>query len=107
MCSFKKTFWKTICHEGFQPEIRQLNDDEALKYLPTIQQSCKIINSDEELCVQLFNSTYINGNKIMLIICLNVERLKFCFKICIGCLLGDLIGLCHGALFRRKFKPNT
>ncbi|KAE9535993.1 hypothetical protein AGLY_007894 [Aphis glycines] len=59
---FTKTFWKDVCHEDFKSDVLLLKNDEALKYMPSIQQSCKILNSnDEHLCIDLFKSVYING----------------------------------------------
>lgn len=60
--SSRKTLWKTICHEDFNSEMLILNKTEALKYLPSVQQSCKIFNSDDEkISVDIFKSTYVNG----------------------------------------------
>lgn len=59
---FTKTFWKDVCHKDFNFDFMILRNDEALKYIPSIQQSCKIFNSnDEQICVDLFKSVYING----------------------------------------------
>lgn len=60
--SFTKTFWKDVCHKDFTSDVSILSNDEALKYMPSIQQSCKIFNSnDEQICVDLFKSVYVNG----------------------------------------------
>jgi len=60
--SFTKTFWKDVCHKDFKSDVLLLKNDEALKYIPSIQQSCKILNSDDEhICVDLFKSVYVNG----------------------------------------------
>lgn len=62
MFSFKKTFWKEAFHVDFQPDVVQLECDEALKYLPSVQQSCKIFSSNKELInVDLFKSAFVNG----------------------------------------------
>ncbi|XP_025193705.1 uncharacterized protein LOC112593511 [Melanaphis sacchari] len=59
---FTKTFWKDVCHKDFKSDALLLTNDEALKYIPSIQQSCKILNSnDEHICVDLFKSVYVNG----------------------------------------------
>lgn len=43
-------------------DIKVLNTDEAVKYLPLVQESCKIFNSDdEEISIELFKSTHVNG----------------------------------------------
>ncbi|VVC33262.1 Hypothetical protein CINCED_3A011483 [Cinara cedri] len=58
----RKMFWKTICHENFHPDLFVLNNNEALKYLPSVQKSCKIFNlDDEQISVDLFKSAYVNG----------------------------------------------
>lgn len=60
--SFKNIFWTANYYEDFQPNTVLLNSDEALNYLPSVQQSCKVFNSsDEEILVDLFKSTNING----------------------------------------------
>lgn len=39
-----------------------LKNNEAIKYLPCIQQSCKILSSNNEsIYVDLFNSAHVNG----------------------------------------------
>ncbi|XP_015366814.1 PREDICTED: uncharacterized protein LOC107163755 isoform X2 [Diuraphis noxia] len=59
---FTKTFWKDVCHKDFNPDVLLLTNDEALKYIPSIQQSCKIFTSnDEQIHVDLFKSVYVNG----------------------------------------------
>lgn len=58
-------FWKTNCHEDFHSDLFVLNQNEALKYFPSVQQSCKIFNSDnEQISVDLFKSAYVNGKVI-------------------------------------------
>ncbi|XP_060869788.1 uncharacterized protein LOC132944454 isoform X2 [Metopolophium dirhodum] len=59
---FTKTFWKDVCHKDFKSDVIVLTNDEALNYLPSTQQSCKIFSSDDEqICVDLFKSVYVNG----------------------------------------------
>lgn len=61
--SSKKVLWTTANNHGdFQIDIKVLSNDEAVKYLPFVQESCKIFNSDdEEVSVDLFKSTHVNG----------------------------------------------
>lgn len=55
-----------------------MNSEEAFKYLPSVQQSCIIFNSnDEQICVDLFKSAFINGILEIKYVCSNLIILCF------------------------------